>query len=32
MVVEMKPPLAYVQWENATPAMQWIRLDNLLPP
>lgn len=32
MVVEMKPPLAYVQWENATPAIQWVRLDNLLPP
>lgn len=32
MVVEMKPPLAYVQWENATPAVQWVRLENLLPP
>lgn len=31
MVVEVKPPLAYVQWENTTPNMQWIRLDNLLP-
>ena len=32
MVVEMKPPLAYVQWENATPAMQWLRLETLLLP
>ena len=32
MIIEMKPPLAYVQWENATPAMQWVRLENLLPP
>lgn len=32
MVIEMKPPLAYVQWENATPAMQWVRQENLLPP
>jgi hypothetical protein len=32
MVVEMKQPLAYVQWENATPTMQWVRLESLLPP
>lgn len=31
MVIEMKPPLVYVQWENATPTMQWIRLENLFP-
>ncbi|MGB4066195.1 MAG: hypothetical protein WBK19_20400 [Azonexus sp.] len=31
MIVEMKPPLAYVQWENATPAVQWVRLESLLP-
>lgn len=31
MVVEMKQPLAYIQWENATPAMQWVRLDKLFP-
>lgn len=29
MIVEMKPPLAYVQWENATPNMQWIRVNDL---
>lgn len=32
MLIEVKPPLAYLQWENVTPAMQWVRLDNLLPP
>ncbi len=32
MVIETKSPLAYVQWENATPAIQWIRLDELLQP
>jgi hypothetical protein len=32
MVIEAKPPLAYVQWENVTPQMQWVRLDVLLPP
>ena len=31
MVIEMKQPLAYVQWENATPAMQWVRLESLAP-
>lgn len=32
MVIEVKPPLAYLQWENVTPALQWVRLENLLPP
>ena len=32
MIVETKPPLAYLQWENVTPAMQWVRLESLLPP
>jgi hypothetical protein len=32
MVIEMKPPLAHVQWENATPTTQWVRLDALLWP
>ena len=32
MVIEMKPPLAYVQWDDATPAVRWVRLENLLPP
>jgi len=31
MVIEMKPPLAYVQWENVTPRMQWVRVEHLLP-
>lgn len=31
MVIEMKPPLAYVQWENATPTIQWVRLEILFP-
>lgn len=30
--VEVKPPLVYVQWENASPAMQWVRIDSLTPP
>ena len=32
MAVEVKPPLVYVQWDNASPAMQWVRLENLTPP
>ena len=32
MAVEVKPPLVYVQWENASPAMQWVRIDSLTPP
>ncbi len=32
MIVEMKPPLAYMQWENFEPRMEWVRLDSLLPP
>jgi hypothetical protein len=32
LVVEVKPPLAYVQWENKSPALEWVRLDWLLPP
>ena len=31
MVIEVKPPLAYVQWENVTPRMQWVRVEQLLP-
>lgn len=31
MIIELKPPLAYIQWENVTPAMQWVRLDTLYP-
>ena len=31
MVIEVKPPLAYIQWENVTPPLQWLRLDMLLP-
>jgi hypothetical protein len=32
MIVELKPPLAYVQWENVNPPMQWVRVEDLLPP
>ena len=32
MAVEVKAPLVYVQWENASPAMQWVRIDSLTPP
>lgn len=32
MVIEVKPPLAYLQWENVSPPMQWVRLENLMPP
>lgn len=32
MVIEMKPPLAYVQWDDATPAVRWVRLESLVPP
>lgn len=32
MIIEMKPPLAYIQWENVTPSMQWVRVEQLLPP
>lgn len=32
MVIEMKPPLVYVQWDDATPAVRWVQLENLLPP
>jgi len=31
MVIEVKPPLAYVQWENVTPPMRWVRVEQLLP-
>lgn len=31
MIIEMKPPLAYIQWENVTPPMQWVRVEQLLP-
>lgn len=32
MVIEVKPPLAYIQWDNVTPPMRWVRVDSLLPP
>jgi len=32
LVIEVKPPLAYIQWENITPPMQWVRVEQLLPP
>lgn len=32
LVIEVKPPLAYIQWENVTPPMQWVRVEQLLPP
>jgi hypothetical protein len=32
MVIELKPPLAYIQWDNVTPPMQWVRVEVLLPP
>lgn len=32
MVIELKPPLAYLQWENVTPPMEWVRVEVLLPP
>lgn len=32
MVIEMKAPLAYVQWDYATPAVRWVRLESLVPP
>jgi hypothetical protein len=32
LVIEVKPPLAYVQWENKSPAQEWVRLDWLRPP
>ncbi|MBK6631361.1 MAG: hypothetical protein IPG33_10085 [Betaproteobacteria bacterium] len=31
LVIEVKPPLAYIQWENVTPPMQWVRVEQLLP-
>lgn len=31
LVIELKPPLAYVQWDDATPATQWVPVDNLFP-
>jgi hypothetical protein len=32
LVIEVKLPLAYIQWENVTPPMQWVRVEQLLPP
>jgi hypothetical protein len=34
LVVEMKQPIAYIQWENKSvdPRMAWIPVKNLLPP
>lgn len=32
MIIEMKSPLAYLQFENVTPMMQWVRVEGLLPP
>ncbi len=32
MIIELKPPLAYVQWENINPPMQWVRIETFLIP
>lgn len=31
LVIEIKAPLAYVQWDNGGPVMQWVRLEKLFP-
>lgn len=31
MVIEVKQPIVFMQWENATPAQQWVHVETLAP-